>query len=494
MHRSARRADPQTMPNRPAGAQRAPANEGLAGLQAAADSSAPVQRVAALQAAADGVIQRKTVAELGNYAQPAPQNVDSVRTDYATLTVGATHTGDMYQLMGAKALFPRLNVLLWGVTVSDNHTTVNSAYQIASYINDSQHTYYTAGGKPGNNKPSRQEYEGLTHGNAIGWNKWIDEGGSSSVILYATENSNNGGNTERAAMRTGTAPIGNAQEEQAFDQALTQHGFAANTPYIIVNFRRSGHNGGTAPALDTGTTGYADIIAEVTQRFNNATIVPMGEVLPANFPAQNANLHNYFLWPAVAGDRRKQAGLLRYLNENYNVIGAVGMRSGVMDGLALAGFKILSIDISPEKQGNTSKGWERGSKLERALGASYGRAFIKDERHNETNLQDNNWAGAFSATDKATIGSAADTFFANQQPAAGTKHPSHPLSVQSLNALLIRVSNRYMRDPGAQRDNTHPLDPADRRMINMLNTLLAKDYTAVPNAANYLNVFRNVLQ
>ena len=31
-------------------------------------------------------------------------------------------------------------------------------------------------------------------------------------------------------------------------------------------------------------------------------------------------------------------------------------------------------------------------------------------------------------------------------------------------------------------------------MINMLNTLLAKDYTAVPNAANYLNVFRNVLQ
>ncbi|HSG39837.1 MAG TPA: hypothetical protein VLE27_09390 [Thermoanaerobaculia bacterium] len=46
---------------------------------------------------------------------------------------------------------------------------------------------------------------------------------------------------------------------------------------------------------------------------------------------------------------RKQAALLKYLNDHYSVIGVVGMRSGVMDQLAFSGIKILPIDISPHR-------------------------------------------------------------------------------------------------------------------------------------------------
>lgn len=423
-----------------------------------------------------GFISQK-LHNLNRFAQDRIQaNINPIRQQYATLIIGASHTGDMYHLKAARALFPNLNVLICSVNEHD----LSQAYQIGSYLNNPTRTYYTDAPKP-TNTASNQELRGVTHGVQINWNRWIDEGQSTTLIMAAHINSNTGGATEGVVLEQGTAPIPAGSN---YGQILQSHNFNPGVPYVLVNFRQSGHGAGTAPALDTGTTGYAEIINLVRQNVPGATIVPMGDIMPAGqFPV---NLVNYWKWKGVE-TREQQAGLLRYLNQHYTVTGAVGMRSGIMDSLAFAGIRIISIDISPHKGGQTIQGWQRGSKLERAYGPAYGRVFIKYPRTNET-AKGNPWTGSFHANDQAAIGAAIQNYLGGGALLAPNhKDPSHPLSVQELRALINRVAGQVVPTPPQPPypQPQGPISAVDRRDINNIKDLLATDYARVPFRAAY---------
>ncbi|MDD4160947.1 MAG: DUF4157 domain-containing protein, partial [Methanothrix sp.] len=449
--------------------------------------------------AGKAVIQRKTVAELDAEAQPRlghAANLDQIRQNNATMTIGATHTGDMYHLKAAKAIFPELNTLIWNVNPVNGDATVDSAFTIGSYMNDQPKTYYTNWEKPGGNKPSNDQLRNVTRGIPIAWRKWVEEGTVTSLIMYASMNSADVGATERGLMEVGTAPIGGFADEIRFNQALIFHGFRRNETYVLVNFRESGHLVGVHPALDTGRTGYDEIIAQVRDRIPGAQVVPMGEILPAGGGPFPANLVNYWTWPCCVGDRKKQAGMLRYLKENFTVLGAVGMRSGIMDMLVFAGIPIISIDISPAKPGQTSLGWERGSKLEFALGPRYGRSFIEHGRAEEQG-QVAGWTGSFHEADRATIGASIGTYFGQgggEQLAADYKDPSHPLSAVKLDALITRLTGSAPNHGGPLVPPRRAIPQTDRTYMKRIKDLLNKNYTRVPNGESYLAIIEHLLR
>lgn len=443
------------------------------------------------------VIQRKTVLELNQEAQPQvgqQANLDGIRSQYATMTIGATHIGDMYHLKAAKAIFPDLNTMICDVNAVDNHATVNSAFIIGNYMNDLPKTYYTNSRKPTEPAPTTEELQGVAPPN-IAWRKWVEEGKVTSLIMYGSMNSANADPNVRDLIKEGTAPIGGVADETAFNQALISHNFRKDTSYVLVNFRGSGHLGGAHPALDTGPQGYNQIINAVQTRFPAAQVVPMGEILPAGIFL--ANLVNYWTWPCCTGDRKKQAGLLRYLNENFTILGAVGMRSGIMDMLAFAGIPVISIDISPEKPGGTSLGWERGSKLERVLGPRYGRSFIKQSRQAEQGITPEGWAGQFQEADMATIGASIGTYFGpgSEQLAPGYKDPSHPLFTGKLDALIQRLTGSLPNheNPPVFQPRT-PISNEDRTYMNKIKNLLRVDYTRVPHGQSYYEIINNLLR
>ncbi|MFF1511204.1 hypothetical protein [Streptomyces sp. NPDC058326] len=143
---------------------------------------------------------------------------------------------------------------------------------------------------------------------------------------------------------------------------------------------------------------------------------------------------------------------MSFLNENFTILGAVGMRSGVTDQFAFAGIKTLSIDISPRPGAGSaqgvdndtkvedypSKGWERGGKLEAVFGPQYGRGFLREARENDREVPDPTWAGRFGADDQVLINDAIGHYFAPGRAADGTgatdddfRHRSHPLHPSS---------------------------------------------------------------
>lgn len=155
--------------------------------------------------------------------------------------------------------------------------------------------------------------------------------------------------------------------------------------------------------------------------------------------------------------RRSELALLSYLNENFTIVGAIGMRSGVTDQFAFAGIKTLSIDISPNQprpengtavdnekdvEKYPSKGWERGGKLEAILGPQYGRAFLSEARADDQQVTDGTWAGAFGERDQEMLRDAIGHFFATERADGGTqatpddfRHSSHPLHQDSRDEL-----------------------------------------------------------
>lgn len=232
--------------------------------------------------------------------------------------------------------------------------------------------------------------------------------------------------------------------------------FKKDVPYVIVNFRDSGHTGeGNAPALDTGRDGLAQIQDMIRQNpeLGGAQPVPIGGY-PSPATVEGPHLLEYWTWPETR-DRRSQLALLRFLQENFTILGAVGMRSGVTDQFAFAGIKTLSIDISPYQsrpgadatggvdndtkvEDYPSKGWERGGKLEAIFGPQYGRAFLHEARENDREVPDLEWAGAFGGEDQAMIEDAIGHYFAPTRAAGRTvatddefRHRSHPLHAAS---------------------------------------------------------------
>lgn len=231
--------------------------------------------------------------------------------------------------------------------------------------------------------------------------------------------------------------------------------FSEGVPYVLVNFRDSGHSGvGNAPALDTGTEGMGQIIEAVRSRLgNDVQIVPIGG-FPAGETAETwgdrPHLVNYWTWnwgDGVPNDRRSQLGLLHYLKNRCNIRGAIGMRSGVTDQFTLAGIKTISIDITPYQNqrdlagggmlNHPSKGWDRGMKMERVFGPKYGRVFLGDARAADTETTGADWAGAFTGADEQTIADAISFYLGEPgsmyeeesgiASQAAYQHRSHPM-------------------------------------------------------------------
>ncbi|XIE81608.1 DUF4157 domain-containing protein [Streptomyces sp. SBR177] len=204
-----------------------------------------------------------------------------------------------------------------------------------------------------------------------------------------------------------------ATTAEAFESARSDPGhplsrFAPGVPYVIVNYRDSGHTGeGNAPALDTGRDGLAQLQNMIKEHPDLGGAQP---VLIGGYPEPDTvagpHLLKYWEWEGMTG-RRSELALLSYLKENFTIVGAIGMRSGVTDQFAFAGIKTLSIDISPNQprprdgaavdnekdvEKYPSKGWERGGKLEAVLGPQYGRAFLSEARTDDEKVTDGTWA------------------------------------------------------------------------------------------------------
>ncbi|MFE7527467.1 hypothetical protein ACFU7Y_17360 [Kitasatospora sp. NPDC057542] len=245
------------------------------------------------------------------------------------------------------------------------------------------------------------------------------------------------------------------EEAEAFQQDLENPALGRFEPgqnYVIVTYRDSGHSnraGANAPALDTGLEGVRQIIEQVQEAANGRfRVVVMGEE-PAEW--SGPALQNYWNWPSV-GNRRKELALLRYLADEYNIVGAVGMRSGVMDELAFAGIKVISIDISPHRNEGDgipnlkqSKGWTRGLRFEEAYERNYGRAFVTDPRPEDTTYAAPGattpvpFPGRFSADDVLTIRSAVEFYLVDDPDSAGFRHDSHPHERLRVEAALDRL-------------------------------------------------------
>ena len=257
------------------------------------------------------------------------------------------------------------------------------------------------------------------------------------------------------------APYSQAQAH-AFEHDLQARGHfdRASGPCVIVNFRDTGHSarpGANAPALDTGLTGVQQIIDAIQTKLGAVQVVAMGEK-PESLGGQ-PNLLKYWEWPSVQQSRLDQTLLLKYLKDNYPIIGAVGMRSGVMDQLALLGIPIVSIDISPHSglaDGElpdlaTSKGWDRGLKLEDSYKQNYGHAFIKHARKDEKKRKLPNWEGAFHPEDIATIAGAVDFYLGSKADKAKSdnyRHQSHPLQPAQVREGLDHLIKVVRRPEG----------------------------------------------
>jgi hypothetical protein len=157
------------------------------------------------------------------------------------------------------------------------------------------------------------------------------------------------------------------------------------------------------------------------------------------------------------------------------------MRSGVMDQLALLGIPIVSIDISPHgglADGKlpdlaTSKGWDRGLKLEDSYKQNYGHAFVKHERADEKKRNLPAWKGEFHPDDVATIGDAVEFYLgakANKANSDNYRHQSHPLQPAQVRAgldHLVQFIRKKTADISAYAliDHLHPY-------VNQLTTLV----------------------
>ncbi|MFD0278103.1 hypothetical protein ACFVHB_29930 [Kitasatospora sp. NPDC127111] len=232
------------------------------------------------------------------------------------------------------------------------------------------------------------------------------------------------------------------EEAAAFRKDLVElGGFQPEKAYVIVVHRDSGHStraGANAPALDTGVTGMRTLIEQAGEltvaHGRKAEVVTMGTEAAGH---RGANLLSYWNWPSV-GNRRKELSLLKYLSDTYNVLGAVGMRSGVMDQIAFAGIRIVSIDISPHRTEvgsertlpniKPSKGWTRGLKFEDDLGHHYGRVFITDPRTDDTDRRARDFQGEFTTRDREAIRRGIDLYLGEGATSSGARDASHPLN------------------------------------------------------------------
>jgi hypothetical protein len=455
-----------------------------------------------------------------------------------TVVMRAINTGDMYHIRAVLATAPRLRLLIWGV----NPASRSQARMVASLINNPNIVYATdKGNQPAGFNQSETwataEIERYLTAAIIQNVPEILANDALKGLLQATMNANMLGvgpynlntmtlvevRTALGVLSAGSAGDGNHSFERAKSilresrQAILAQNFAPytdeeagefltdletrgnmnmNDRYILVNFRATGHSnrpGANAPALDTGTMGVRQITSIIEGVFGNNVIpVPMGEE-PAEL-ANGPNLLNYWTWPSMQGSRLKQASILRFLNENFNIIGAVGMRSGVIDQMVFAGIKVLSLDIGPNKgladqhlpDLATSKGWDRGLKLENAYHEKYGRAFIDHERTDEETRNVPAWEGEFHDNDVATISNAIGFYFNNGgATATNFRHTSHPFNPNKVNQSFTQLRGYLQGHNVSPYDLVNNLAPYLRHLYSHRNSMPTK-IAAITAAKNIL--------
>lgn len=444
-----------------------------------------------------------------------------------------TARGDMYHVGAVLNLFPNLKVIIYDIPAPTNVTDEASqgreienarrwkqACAISGYYQQPDRVFYThADGVAALCSKShaydfqRSEVSG---DRAAQRDMFIDVGGCTTILGLTLQHARSRGIAEERDRRrelkeaVGPAPApGDTSRADAAEiqQYLARNGWQTDTPYVIINFRASGHaqierqlrdapssrararvrrgydpardqEGGNHPDLDTGVLGVREL-AEIV-RARGFTPVFMGEE-PADAPQPNlikywGFQHDYRAPGALAPERLKlcrggraaESYFLRILAETYNVK-LLAMRSGVTDQLAMLGIPVISIDIDnfhqaavPELlaqpgyqvgQDEVAHSWARGSKLEAGLERDYGRVFIQEPRDPRSfGRDDHKWMGGFRRRDKARIDDAVGFYFgtaaASADPHRGIRHSSHPLHPDKLRATASkgRAHRRHLAD------------------------------------------------
>jgi len=430
-----------------------------------------------------------------------------------------TARGDMYHVGAVLNLFPNLKVIIYDMPAPTNVTDEAShsreiekahrwkqATAIAGYYQQPGRVFYTHADGVGALASKAAAYEfhqsEVDNERAAESGMFIDVGGCTTILGLTLQHARSQGQLpqRRDELKEAVAPApidatrAGAIEIQHY---LAQNGWQMGTPYVIINFRASGHaqierqlqqaptnaarravrqgydpardqEGGNHPDLDTGVVGVQELAQIV--RAKGFTPVFMGEE-PANAPQPHLIeywrfQHSYAVPPALApaplnlcrGGRAAESYFLRVVAETYNVK-LLAMRSGVTDQMAMLGIPVISIDIDnfhqaavPELlnqpgyevgQDEVAHSWARGSKLEAGLERDYGRVFIQDPRDLKAfRRADNKWQGGFRRRDKARIDDAVDFYFGTAQapasPDQGIRHSSHPLHPDKLRATDLK--------------------------------------------------------
>lgn len=214
--------------------------------------------------------------------------------------------------------------------------------------------------------------------------------------------------------------VGDSGNQELYQNVIISKGVFP-MPYerkkiILVNYRGTGQlKNGIHPALDTGKEGMRQILNVIQNVCKDVIVVPVGEH-PKNY-THLPNLLNYWEWMPEKGNRSMEAGLLKYLNEEYLIVGVLGMRSGIMDLFSFLGYKVISIDRVDEK------GINRVVQTKKGIGEEWYRIIeIKNERkgemrthknqkYNRKGMGNDNWDGEFHQQDLDRIVMLAKQFF-----------------------------------------------------------------------------------
>lgn len=422
--------------------------------------------------------------------------------------------GDMYHVGAVLNLFPQLKVILYDLPAPGQLATTRDfdrefeyaqrweqASMIADYYGQANRVFYTHadGVAAKSSKGAAYDFHAAAAAQqapATMQRMFIDVGGCTTILGLDMMEARQTGNydTRRGELAQAVAPAPQANDGRAdaaeIKHYLAAHGWDADTKYVIINFRDSGHAhiqkklaavpqpdrqavaaaydpikdqvGGNHPDLDTGTVGVQQLATLVRAR--GFTPVFMGEE-----PAHVAEPHLIRYWSfrhdynqaanlqLCRGGRAAEAYFIRVVAENYDVR-LLSMRSGVTDQLAFLGIPTISIDIDnfhqaavPElakKPGyllgddETAHSWARGSKLEAGLERDYGRVFLAQSRPlDEFDLATAKWKGTIKDEDLDVIGKAMDFYFGtNEQDAdasLGVRDASHPFHPAKMAATKL---------------------------------------------------------
>ncbi len=416
------------------------------------------------------VVQRvKTLADLAQKGR----RIDSLGTEYAANTnyihIGANQTGDMYHVKAALALFSEnFHVLIWGVPLADNgspasKSAINSAAVIADYLAPNASVFFCDGGKPNASSPAnnlanafagRMEQDGEAHGFLL------DVGQATSLISMGL----GGGHLADEKVIDGMANINKAWN-RSFAEDLLDHGFKQGIRYVLVNYRNvSATPGGVHPEHDTGVVGFGQLMRIVKK--TGAVPVPMGDPPFNSVGVGDATLQDYWTWDSTKGKgRNAEAGLIRFLAQNFDVIGAVGMRSGTMDLLSFVGIPILSIDEDPVLRPDFEEqpSWARTNKLESTYGSDrYGTIYLNRGPERVGSEYKGHPKGQFDPQNKGYLEEELSRRFEETKEdvrKASTWHETHPYGKEKAEQARRRVGhilkdaqNRKQNAEGIRRD------------------------------------------